>query len=232
MPVVLLLRLVLLLFSVTASSPSAGLFFPLRRTAGGRDHRLVVDVARDFGARGDNRTNNTAAFRRALAAVAADGGGTLVVPAGHFRTGPLSLVSNMTLRVEGTLGAFCDLRWSEDAAARPGQTPFVGLTGGFVNAVNATDVEITGGGVIDGCGSVFWKARVGNTTAERAWKAIEVCEKGSGNRPFLIRLENSHRLHMEDITLRNSPMFTLVPWGHTQYLTTSTPLTTNPSSQG
>ena len=34
----------------------------------------------DFGAKGDNATINTAAFRSALAAVAADGGGELVVP--------------------------------------------------------------------------------------------------------------------------------------------------------
>ena len=210
-----------------ALAAATNLPFDLRRTVGGRAHPLVVDVAKDFGARGDNRTNNSAAFAHAVAAVAAAGGGTLVVPAGAFRTGPLMLVGNMTLRVEGTLAAFCNLRWSEDAAARPGQTLWSGLTGGFVNAVNATDVEITGNGVIDGCGSVFWKARAGNTSADRAWKTNPAAEAGSGNRPFIIRLENSHRVHVAGVTLRNAPMFTLVPIGcsdvHIDRITISNP---------
>ena len=48
------------------------------------------------------------------------GGGTLVVPAGAFRTGPITLVSNMTLEVQGTIAAFSNLSWSDEPAALPG----------------------------------------------------------------------------------------------------------------
>ena len=50
-----------------------------------------------FGAVGDNKTLNTEAFRKAVARVEAAGGGTLVVPPGAFRTGPVNLTSKMTL---------------------------------------------------------------------------------------------------------------------------------------
>ena len=64
----------------------------------------------DFGAVGDNRTDNTKAFRLALLAV--KGGGEVLVPGpaatAVFRTGPINLTSNVVLRVEGTMRAVED----------------------------------------------------------------------------------------------------------------------------
>ena len=40
----------------------------------------------DYGAVGDNQTDNTKAFRSALLAVAEDGGGEVVVPCKYLRT--------------------------------------------------------------------------------------------------------------------------------------------------
>ena len=54
-----------------------------------------------FGAVPDNQTLNTAAFEKAVAAVAKAGGGTLLVPDGSFRTGPFNLTSHMTLFLSG-----------------------------------------------------------------------------------------------------------------------------------
>jgi polygalacturonase len=63
----------------------------------------------DFGASGDNSTDNTKAFRSALAAVKQEGGGEVLVPAtGVYRTGPVNLTSNVVLRVEGTMRAVQD----------------------------------------------------------------------------------------------------------------------------
>ena len=202
--------------------------FPLARTLGGRAHPTTIDISKPpYGAVGDNATDNSAAFGRALKAIASAGGGTLVVPAGAFRTGPITLVSNMTLEVQGTIAAFCNLSWSDEPAALPGQTPWTGLTGGLVNGINVSDVEIRGAGTIDGCGSVFWRARSGNTPADKAWKNKSAAEAGSGNRPFIVRLENSQRLHVVGVTLRNAPMFTLVPIGcsdiHIEHITIFNP---------
>ena len=211
-----------------AAEVDGDLPFPLARTLGGRAHPTTIDISKPpYGAVGDNATDNSGAFGRALKAIAAAGGGTLVVPAGAFRTGPITLVSNMTLEVQGTIAAFCNLSWSDEPAALPGQTPWTGLTGGLVNGINVSDVEIRGGGTIDGCGSVFWRARSGNTPADQAWKNRSAAEAGSGNRPFIVRLENSQRLHVVGVTLCNAPMFTLVPIGcsdiHIEHITIFNP---------
>ena len=53
----------------------------------------------DFGAVGDGRTLNTAAFTQAIAAVKSAGGGRLVVPAGVFVTAPFTLCSALDLHL-------------------------------------------------------------------------------------------------------------------------------------
>lgn len=66
----------------------------------------VVSV-KDFGARGDGATNDTAAIQAALDAVAARGGGTVQVPAGTYVVAPsgvatwLRVGSDTTVRGEG-----------------------------------------------------------------------------------------------------------------------------------
>src|SRR5690348_16215934 len=48
------------------------------------------DIAK-YGAKGDNQTDNTEAFRVAIAACSKAGGGRVVVPRGEFITGALEL---------------------------------------------------------------------------------------------------------------------------------------------
>ena len=53
----------------------------------------------DFGGVGDGVTLNTEAFRKAIASLAEQGGGRLVVPEGIWRTGPIGLESHIELYV-------------------------------------------------------------------------------------------------------------------------------------
>jgi hypothetical protein len=77
---------------------------------GGRrsPHTIVPDVGAhntttrknvlDFGARGDNKTECTAAFRAALAAAATEGGGSVLAPSGIYRfSGNLTIPPGVTL---------------------------------------------------------------------------------------------------------------------------------------
>ena len=51
----------------------------------------------DFGAKGDNKTNNTAAINAAIDVAAKNGGGTVFFPAGNFLSFTIHLKSNITL---------------------------------------------------------------------------------------------------------------------------------------
>ena len=52
---------------------------------------------RDYGAKNDASAPATDAFRAAIQAAKAAGGGTVYVPAGNYTTGPIELVSNLVL---------------------------------------------------------------------------------------------------------------------------------------
>jgi polygalacturonase len=54
----------------------------------------------DYGARNDGSAPATEAIRSAIQAAQAAGGGTVVVPAGKFITGPIALVSNLVLEID------------------------------------------------------------------------------------------------------------------------------------
>src|SRR5579885_210458 len=54
---------------------------------------------RDFGAKGDGTTLDTAAVQAAIDACARDGGGTVLVPAGKFVLGTTELKSHVTLHL-------------------------------------------------------------------------------------------------------------------------------------
>src|SRR5438034_4555356 len=54
---------------------------------------------RDFGAKGDGSTLDTAAVQAAIDACTRDRGGIVLIPAGDFVVGTLELKSNVTLRL-------------------------------------------------------------------------------------------------------------------------------------
>ena len=56
--------------------------------------------ARDFGAKGDGATKDTAAMQQAIDRCSVLGGGEVLVPAGNYLTGALALRSNTILRLE------------------------------------------------------------------------------------------------------------------------------------
>ncbi|MGO9012840.1 MAG: glycoside hydrolase family 28 protein [Bryobacteraceae bacterium] len=65
----------------------------------GQVRAAVFDV-KDYGAKGDGKTLDTAAISQAVEAAAAAGGGTVHFPSGTYVTGSIHLRSNLTLQFE------------------------------------------------------------------------------------------------------------------------------------
>jgi polygalacturonase len=70
----------------------------------------------------------------------------------------------------------------------------------------STDLAITGSGTIDGSGAMFW---MWSDKAARRYPPGRAVVA----RPHLISLSGVQRLHVDGVTLTNSPMFHLVPRG-------------------
>jgi polygalacturonase len=167
----------------------------------------------EYGAVGDGKTFNTEAFQKAIAAVAAAGGGHLIVPQGTYKTLPISLVSHMDLHLEAgaTIRAsdnFADYGIPDPNEPRPqtGERRFTRPTPLISCPSGTTDLAITGSGTIDGSGAMFW---MWSDKAARRYPPGRAIVP----RPVLVSLTGVTRLHVDGITLTNSPMFHLVPRG-------------------
>jgi polygalacturonase len=166
----------------------------------------------DYGGVGDGKTFNTDAFTRAVAAIAKAGGGHLIVPAGIYKTLPFTLTSHMDLHLNA--GAiikapdnFADYGIPDPnlpKAAEPG--PRTRVAPLISCPENTTDLAITGPGTIDGSGAMFW---IWSDKAARRYPPGRAIVQ----RPMLVVLRNVKRLHVDGVTLTNSPMFHLVPRG-------------------
>ena len=80
-----------------------------------KDRAAFVFNVKQYGAAGDGQTLDTQAIQSAIDACQAQGGGTVVVPAGAYVIGALALHSNVTLYVD----AGATLLGSEDPADYP-----------------------------------------------------------------------------------------------------------------
>jgi hypothetical protein len=118
----------------------------------------LFDVTR-FGATGDGTTLCTAALQRAIDACSERGGGTVLVPAGRYLTGSLSLRSHVHLHLMGGATLLGSTRFEDYPPTKSRdegieRTVYAALLMGH----DLTDVAITGPGTIDHQGEVWWKA--------------------------------------------------------------------------
>ena len=182
----------------------------------------------DFGGVSDGVTSNAEAFRKAIAALDKQGGGTLVVPEGIYLTGPIVLKNCIDLHLErGAVILFSpDKReFLEKGKVRPG-----------ISASKRHDVRISGEGIIDGNGA-WWRAVKRSKVSDTEWKDFQkmggtVSDDGSLWYPFglrhfpdiagsyleqekmrthLVRFTDCERVCVTGVTIQNAPKFHLVP---------------------
>ncbi len=164
-------------------------------------HRVFNITA--YGAVGNGKKLNTRAISQTIAACAKAGGGEVLIPAGRFLTGPLTLKSKMNLHVAA--GATL-LMATNPALYIPSPAQRNIVHPGYRNcivALRANNVEISGHGVIDGQGQAWWP-RYRNLPGHKHPPKLP-------HRPFLVVLDGCHRVMVQNVHLENSPMFHLVP---------------------
>jgi polygalacturonase len=167
----------------------------------------------DYGAVADGKTDNTAAFAKAISAANAAGGGHVVVAGGTYVTGAIYLKSNVDLN----LAAGATLKFSGDASKYPTVlTRYEGIEcmnrSPMIYAHGERNIAVTGSGVLDAGGTSSW-----NKGSDRAYLDGLVAQgvppekrvvPGSGHdmRSTFIEPYSCDTVLIQGVTLKN-PMF-------------------------
>lgn len=125
-----------------------------------------------FGAKPDGVTLNTKSINDAIDACSKKGGGVVLVPTGYWLTGPIVLKSNVNLHLQKN----AVLQFTKDFSQYPlvagnweglpqmrNQSP--------ISATGATNIAITGFGIIDGAGE-SWRMVKKEKLTESNWKKL------------------------------------------------------------
>ncbi len=191
----------------------------------------------DYGAVADGTTSNTAAFRAAIEACSAAGGGRVVVPEGNYFSGPIYLESNVNLHLQK--GSRILFSTNPDDYLPLVFTRWEGVElmnySPLVYAFEEENIAITGEGVLDGQadasnwwtwkgqGRYGWKEGMPHQNQpasrdqlfEMAEKGVPVEERrfGSGHylRPQFVQPYRCNNVLIEGVTIVNSPMWILNP---------------------
>jgi polygalacturonase len=198
----------------------------LRALAAGAD-RPVFNVA-DYGAKKDGSAPATEAFRRAIEAAKATGGGTIYVPTGKYSSGPIELFSNMTLEIGA--GATIEFPVAPLPFVR---TRYLGVETlapmPLIGAHDAENVTITGRGILTTGDYEKWRQAYGAVAAPKDksenangphWdhllKALEAKERVSEQeyreaaaelRPSFLCFTNAKNVLVEGVRFIGAPMF-------------------------
>lgn len=154
----------------------------------------------DYGAVRDSGALATRAIEAAIAAASEAGGGTVVVPAGTFLTGAIFMRSNIELRLSP--GAV--LSFSTDPNDYPAvESRWEGVKrevhASCIYGEDLENVSVTGSGCLNGSGEPWWD------------KHRNRPEELKFPRPKLISFDRCRRVSIKDVTLVNSPSWTVNP---------------------
>ncbi|MBC8053414.1 MAG: glycoside hydrolase family 28 protein [Sphingobacteriaceae bacterium] len=188
-----------------------------------------------YGAVGDGKTKNTAAFKKAIEACTQAGGGRVVVPSGTFLTGAIHLKSNVNLHMVDSAKILFSRdpndylplvfsRW--EGMELMNYSPLIYANG-------QKNIAITGNGIIDGnadnnnwwnwngSATYGWKAGMPNQRAARAAlhdlnhkqtdPEARIFGPGHYLRPNLIQTYNCKNVLISDVKVLNSPMWNVNP---------------------
>ncbi len=161
----------------------------------------------NYGATGDGVATNTVAIQNTINAASLAGGGTVRITPGVYLSGPLSLSNSINLQIDA--GAMLQML---PYGSYPTNVP------NFISSTRLHDVEISGGGTIDGQGAPWWALFNANNAALRPHD--------------MILMSLCTNVLVENVTLQNPPNFHLDLNGpdvnvNIRYITINTPPSPN-----
>ncbi|MDE6533198.1 MAG: glycoside hydrolase family 28 protein [Muribaculaceae bacterium] len=160
----------------------------------------VYDIT-DFGASADSLADNAEAIQKAIDRCSADGGGTVVIPAGKsFMSGPFRLKSFVNLHLEpnSRIVANPDESVYQESAFRENRGE--GMM--WISGKDIKNVSITGTGTIDGNGVAFMGRELDDSYELKPVTDFDP-------RPHVLTLLNAEKVNISDITIRNSAYWTI-----------------------
>ncbi len=181
-----------------------------------------------YGAKNDSSAKATVAIKKAIAAAAKAGGGTVYFPAGKYLTGAIHLKSNITIFID----AGAELHFSDDfddylpmVESRYEGVDVTSFSPLFY-AYKATNITIRGRGTINGHGKKWWNFVEGykEGQARTKWQYLfdslnknillpddpRQMKRGFLRPPFIQPMYCTNVL-IEGITIINSPFWTVNP---------------------
>ncbi|HUJ10152.1 MAG TPA: glycosyl hydrolase family 28 protein [Verrucomicrobiae bacterium] len=163
----------------------------------------VFDITA-YGAVDNPKVSSSDTFHRAIADCQKAGGGIVRVPAGHYLTGPIDMVNNMTLHLDkGAVvlfdtnrASYPDITSRWEGLTENGPHPLL-----FANGL--TNIAITGPGTFDGQGAAWWAtmdmAEHGNARPDRPIR----------RRPMMVQIKDCKNVRIEGPTFQNAPFWTV-----------------------
>ncbi|MCY1719447.1 glycosyl hydrolase family 28 protein [Prolixibacteraceae bacterium Z1-6] len=149
----------------------------------------------DFGAVSDTTVLSTKAIQTAIDECSKNGG-TVVIPAGNYKSGTLYFKDNVTLQIDRGATLFGSLHLKDYPENNPDYTFFRKgtLKRALIYAEKCTNIAITGDGTIDGQGAKFWIPKGAKVNSYSV-------------RPYVIWMIKSRDIRIEGVRLRNSPLW-------------------------
>ena len=145
-----------------------------------------------YGAVSSTTVNNTSTIQQTINACSTAGGGVVLIPAGTFLSGPITMKSKVNLCIASG-STLRILPYGSGNGTVAGTYPNSGTANDYTDFIygkNLTNIAVTGNGIIDGNGTDWW-------TAYKANSAIA--------RPCLIRFDGCSYIQISGISLINAP---------------------------
>lgn len=152
---------------------------------------------RDYGAKGDGKTNDTKAIEKAIQA-AEYTGGTVLLENGVFYCGQIDMLNDMSFFIDTSAELLADMNRDSYVQFKPskGLNANNQLGRGIFRSQKTENFRILGGGMINGNGLYAWDEN----------------DPRDSRRPCVMYLTQSKDIYVENINIESSPFWTMVPF--------------------